>query len=90
MGASRRNLQAQTKILKTLTEHQIYQPKRKFTLKKYVSYFKSVKEPKIRMRATRRNLQVQPKILKKSSKHQIRTKIFPKINQSEQKFSQQK
>jgi hypothetical protein len=51
--------------------------------KNYVSYLKSVKEPKICMRATRRNLQAQPsaqpKMLKKKSEHQI--------NQSEQKFS---
>jgi hypothetical protein len=31
--------------------------------KNYVSYFKSVKEPKIRIWATRRSLQAQPKIL---------------------------
>jgi hypothetical protein len=36
-----------------------------FSLKNYVSYLNSIKEPKIRLRATRRNLQAQPKILKK-------------------------
>jgi hypothetical protein len=30
--------------------------------KNYVSYLKSVKEPKIRVGATRRNLQAQPKM----------------------------
>jgi hypothetical protein len=34
MGATRRNLQAQPKIQKKLSEHQIYQSKRKFTQKK--------------------------------------------------------
>jgi hypothetical protein len=33
MGASRRNLQAQPKILKKLTEHQIYQPNENFPKK---------------------------------------------------------
>jgi hypothetical protein len=36
MGATRRNLQAQPKILKKLPEHQIYQSNRKFFQKKYV------------------------------------------------------
>jgi hypothetical protein len=61
MGATRRNLQAQPKILKKLSEHLIYQSERKFSQKNYASYLKSVKEPKIRMGATRRNLQAQPK-----------------------------
>jgi hypothetical protein len=56
MRATRRNLQAQPKILKKIIEHQINQSERKFSQKNYVSYLKSVKEPKIRMRATRRNL----------------------------------
>jgi uncharacterized Zn finger protein (UPF0148 family) len=55
MGATRRNLQAQPKILKKSSEHQIYQSKRNFSQKKYVEYLKSVMEPKIRMGA-RRNL----------------------------------
>jgi hypothetical protein len=40
MGATRRNLQTQPKILKKLSEHQIYQSKRKFSLKKlcFVTY----------------------------------------------------
>jgi ABC-type oligopeptide transport system ATPase subunit len=47
MGATRRNLQAQPKILKKLSDHQIYQTKKKIFLKKnYVSYLESVKEPK--------------------------------------------
>jgi hypothetical protein len=54
MGATRRNLQAQPKILKKLSEHQIYQSKRKFSQKKYV-FLKSEKEPKNRMGPTRRN-----------------------------------
>jgi hypothetical protein len=65
MGATRRNFQAQPKILKKLLEHQIYQSERKFSQKNYVSFLKSVKEPKILIGATRRNLQAQPKILKK-------------------------
>jgi hypothetical protein len=64
MGATRRNLQAQPKILKKLQEHQIYQSEQKFSQKKYVSYLNSLKEPKIRIGATRRNSQAQPKILK--------------------------
>jgi hypothetical protein len=58
MGATRRSLQAQPKILKKLSEHQIYQSGRKF-------FQKSVKESKTRKRATRRNLQAQPKIQQK-------------------------
>jgi hypothetical protein len=79
MGAARRSLQAQPKILKKLSEHQIYQSGRKFFQKKYVKYLKNVKEPKIRIGTTRRNLQAQPKMLKNLSEQQI--------NQSEQKFS---
>jgi hypothetical protein len=71
MGATRRNLQVQPKIVNKLPEHQIYKSKRKFYQKKFVYYLLSEKDPKIRMGATRRNLQVQPKILKKLSKHQI-------------------
>jgi hypothetical protein len=56
MGATRWNLQAHPKILKKLSEHQIYQSKREFSLKNYFSYLKSVKEPKTRMGDTRRNL----------------------------------
>jgi hypothetical protein len=36
MGANRRNLQAQPKILKKLAEHQIYQSEQKIFQKKYV------------------------------------------------------
>jgi hypothetical protein len=36
MGATRRNLQAQPKILKKLPEHQNYQAEQKFYQKKYV------------------------------------------------------
>jgi hypothetical protein len=82
MGATRRNLKAQPKILKKLSEHQIYRSKRKFSQKNYVSYLKRVKEPKIRMGATRRNLQAQPKIVKKLPEHQI--------YQSKRKFYQKK
>jgi hypothetical protein len=71
MGATRRNFQAQPKILKKLSENQINQSERKFAQKKNFQYLKSVKEPKICMGATRRNLQAQPKILKKLSEHQI-------------------
>jgi hypothetical protein len=62
MKATRQNLQARPKILKS---------KRKFSQTKYVYYLKSVKEPQIRMRATQRNLRARPKILKKISEHQI-------------------
>jgi hypothetical protein len=74
-------LQAQPKILKKTIRHQIYQSGRKFSQKNYVSYLKSVKEPKIRKGATRQNLQAQPRILKKisgTSNQPIRTKIFTK------------
>jgi hypothetical protein len=60
----------------------INQSERKFSQKNYVSYLKSVKEPKIRIGATRRNLQAQPKILQKLSEHQI--------YQSKRKFNQKK
>jgi hypothetical protein len=42
-----------------------------FPKKNYVSYLKSLKEPKIRLGATLWNLQAQPKMLKKLSEHQI-------------------
>jgi hypothetical protein len=72
MGATRRNLQAQPKILKKSSKHQINQSERKCFQKNCVSYFKSAKEQKIRIGATRRNVQAQPKMLNKSSKHQIK------------------
>jgi hypothetical protein len=67
MGATRRNLQAQPKILKKFigTPNQ----KENFPKKNYVSHLKSVKKPKIRMGATRRNLQAQPKMLKKNDRN---------------------
>jgi hypothetical protein len=65
MGAPRQSLQAQLKILKKSSKHQIYQSERKFSQTNYDSYLKSVKEPKIRIGVTRRNLQAQPKMLKK-------------------------
>jgi hypothetical protein len=82
MGATRRNLQVQSKILNKLPEHQIYKSKRKFYQKKFVYDLLSENDPKISMGATRRNLQAQPKILKKLPKHQI--------YQSKRKFSQKK
>jgi hypothetical protein len=61
MGATRRSLQAQPKILKKSSKQQIYQSERKCYQKNYVSYLKrSVKELKIRMGATRRNLPGEP------------------------------
>jgi hypothetical protein len=57
MGAIRRSLQAQPKILKKLSEHQIYESERNFFQKKYAEYLKNEKEPKICIGATRRNLQ---------------------------------
>jgi hypothetical protein len=74
------SLQATLKILKKISEHQIYQSGRKFFHKKDAKYLKKEKEPNIRMGATQRNLQTQPKILKKLSEHQI--------YQSKQKISQ--
>jgi hypothetical protein len=41
------NLQAESKILKKLLEHQIYQPKPKISKKNCVSYLKNGKRPKI-------------------------------------------
>jgi hypothetical protein len=82
VGATRRNLQAQPKILKKLLKHQINHSDRSFSQKKYIYYRKRVEEPKIRMEATQRNLQARPRILKKLSEHQI--------NQSERTFSQKK
>jgi capsid portal protein len=49
IGATRRNLQAQPKTLKKITEHLIYQPKRKIFQKKYVKFLQSEKKLKIRM-----------------------------------------
>jgi hypothetical protein len=74
MGATRRNLQAQPKILKKIIETPNQLIRTKILPKNYVSYLKSVK-------ATRRNLQAQPKMLKKivgTSNQPIRTKNFPK------------
>jgi hypothetical protein len=71
-------MQARLKIFKKLSEHQIYQSKRKFSKKNYIFYLKSGKEPKIR---TRRTLQAQPKFLKKiigTPNQLIRTKVFRK------------
>jgi hypothetical protein len=50
-----------------------------FLKKNYVSYLKSVKEPKIRMGAARRYLQAQPKMLIKivvTSNQSIKKKVF--------------
>jgi hypothetical protein len=80
MGATRRNLPAQPKILKKLSEHQYTKQNENFPKKNYVSYFKSVKEPQIRMGGTRRNLQAQPKILNndRNTKSTNQNKNFPK------------
>jgi hypothetical protein len=81
MGATRRNLQAQPKILKKITETPNLPIKTKIFPKKYVWYLKRLQEPKTRMGATRRNLQAQPKILKKTigtPNLPIKTKILPK------------
>jgi hypothetical protein len=52
MGATRRNLQAQPKILKKIIETPNLPTRTKiFQKKNYVSYLKSVKEPKIRIEA---------------------------------------
>jgi hypothetical protein len=81
MWAIRRSLQAQPKILKKNYQNtKSTNQNENFPKKNYVSYLKSVKEPKLRVGATRRNLQVQTKMLKKLSEHQS--------NQSEQKISQ--
>jgi hypothetical protein len=55
MGAIRRNLQVQPKMLNKFPEHQIYKSKRKFYQKKFVWDLLSEKDPKISMGATRRN-----------------------------------
>jgi hypothetical protein len=60
MGATRRNLQAQPKILKKITGKPNLQSKRKFSQKNYFQFLKSVKQPKIRMGAIRRNLPREP------------------------------
>jgi hypothetical protein len=81
MGATRRNLQAQPKILKKIIVTPNIPINTKIFLKYNFSYLKSIKEPKIRMGATKRNLQAQPKILKKiirTPNLPIRTNIFPK------------
>jgi hypothetical protein len=63
-GISRLN----SKSLNNLSEHEINQSERTFSQKNYVSYLKSVKEPKISMGATRQNFQARPKVPQKSSK----------------------
>jgi hypothetical protein len=80
MRVTRRNLQAQPKILKKSSKHQINQSERKFSQNNYVSYLKSVEEPKIRMGATRRNLQAQLKIQKRyrNTKSNNQRENFPK------------
>jgi hypothetical protein len=50
---------------KKISEHQIIQSKRIFSIKTMFSNLKSGKEPKICIGATRRNLQFAPKIIKK-------------------------
>jgi hypothetical protein len=55
MKATPRSLQAQPKILKKSSKHQIYQSERKCSQKNYGSYLESVQELKIRIGATRRN-----------------------------------
>jgi hypothetical protein len=75
MGATRRSLQAQPKILKKI----IRTPN--LPIRSKIRYLKKEKAQKTRMGVTRRNLQAQPKILKKSSPNlPIRTKNFPKKN----------
>jgi hypothetical protein len=63
------------------SKHQINQSERKCSQKNYVSYLKSVNEPKIRIGVTRRNWPAQPKMFKKiveTSNQPIKTKNFPK------------
>jgi hypothetical protein len=64
MAATRRSLQAQPKILKKLSEHQIYQSGRTFLQKEYVYNLKKEKE------ALEKNIE--------TSNQPIRTNIFPK------------
>jgi hypothetical protein len=59
-GSYPTEFEAQPKILKKSSKHQINQSERKFFQKNYVSYLKRVKKSEIRMGATRRILQVQP------------------------------
>jgi hypothetical protein len=54
---------------KKITETPNLPSRTKIFPKNYVSYLKSVKEPKIRIGATRRNLQVQPKMFKKNCRN---------------------
>jgi hypothetical protein len=85
-GATRRNLQAQPKILKKLPEHQIYQSKRKFSQKKDVEFLKSVKEAKIRMGATRRNLPREPQKPRFKGKRVMRITKFADRRQTDGNF----
>jgi hypothetical protein len=83
MEAIRPNLQAQPKILKKkMRTPNLPIITKNLPKKVFLLYLKSLKEPKIRMRATRPNLQAQPKILKKLLEHQT--------FQSKRKFSQKK
>jgi hypothetical protein len=76
MGATRRRLNP--KSLKNYQNTKYTNQNENFPKKNYVSSLKSLKEPKISIRATRQNLQAQLKM----SEHQI--------NQLEQKLSQKK
>jgi hypothetical protein len=61
MGATRRNLRAQAKILKNVLNTKTTNQNEKFSKKKYVKFLKSKKEPKIRMGVTRRSSPREPK-----------------------------
>jgi hypothetical protein len=79
MGATRRNLKAQPKILKKITGTPNI-PNENVPKKNYVSYHKSVKETKICMGATRRNLQAPSKSSKshRNTKSTNQNENFPK------------
>jgi hypothetical protein len=57
MGATRRNLQIQPKMLKEIVGTSNQPIRTNFSQKMYVQYLKSVKESKLRNGATRRKFQ---------------------------------
>jgi hypothetical protein len=72
MGATRRSLQAQPKILKKLSEHKSTNQNENFPKKVcFAKYLKKEKEPNILMGATDGIRRLNPKCLKKLSEHQI-------------------
>jgi hypothetical protein len=74
------NLLARPKILKKILKYQINQSELIFSQKKYISYLKSLKEPKIRMGAPDGDCRLNPKSEKnrRNNKSTNQNENFPK------------